>query len=150
MPNFHSLVDSAEHEGVHPALKDLRRSLEVYHRQFMALHHVCHDLGARRLHIGGREYETFLAALNNGRFDQPESIHERIAELDPAVQALEQAMTEVRTQCQRVVNLPEHKWKTPHGQYLPYAASRTEVLHEQILATVQVARDRWAFVTDKV
>jgi hypothetical protein len=146
MPYFQSLVDSAQ---PHPVLVQLTNDLEQWRRDFLAMNHVCADLGASYLLVHSRAYESFVIAMNRARMEHNESVYKRVDAIDPAVAQLQQSLAAVRRTTEQFNELPQMWRECRRGAELGYAVTLCEHETFNILRTAETARQRWSFITDK-
>ena len=141
------LVTNQQNEPVNPVLKQLIRDMERYHRQLTNANFACAELGAGYLVVLGRTYENFVAAINRTRWDDYDSIHDRLAVLDTAMQSLEEAFAAIQRTRQQANDLPAEVLESPRGKDVGFALSLAVREHEAMLERCNVARQRWEFLT---
>jgi hypothetical protein len=97
MPHFETPVTEEQNLPVHPLLKQLVRDMERYLREFHKTNSACAELGAGYLVVLGRSYENFTAAINRARWDDEESVQERLDVLNAATTELDKAYLAVQS-----------------------------------------------------
>jgi hypothetical protein len=139
MPYHQALIDAAE---PHPLVKQLTRDIEDYHQKFVALSAALSENGNGHLIVlGGRDYENFVAALNNVRWDDDESQARRRALISPAAQAVTDAYVQMKATVEKIQHLPEHARETYRAKLQRCAVSIADREHAKIMARVAEVKE---------